>query len=149
MQTYKIVLLCVMSLGLATAQAAGVYKWVDEKGEVHFGDVPPGNAAASEVEVAPPPPADTSLLQRQEQGKKILQAGQEERAAAEKQQAEADVKTEQNEKECANLRLRLKQYTEARYLYEVGDDGNEAILSDAARAQAVSETQAAISEKCS
>jgi hypothetical protein len=137
-----------MSVGFATAQAAGVYKWVDEKGAVHFGDAPPGNAAASEVEVAPPPPVDASLLQRQEQGRKMLQAGQEERAAAEKQQAEANVKAEQNAKDCANLKLRLKQYTEARYLYKAGDTGQEAILSDAERAQAVSETQAAIDELC-
>ncbi len=147
MKHYVMALVCLMSMGLVTAQAAGVYKWVDEKGGVHFGDIP-GSSSASTVKVAPPPPPDASLLKRQEQGKKILQAGQDDRKAEEKKQAEAKVKEEENDAKCADLRARLKNYEEARYLYLTDKDGKQVIITDEQRKQSTAETKQAIEDSC-
>src|SRR5262245_5916721 len=38
----------------AVAQTGAIYKWTDERGIVHFGDVPPPNRPYTANEVAPP-----------------------------------------------------------------------------------------------
>lgn len=43
----------VVALALGGAAVAGVYKWVDEKGKVHYGDVPPRAVTATRVQAAP------------------------------------------------------------------------------------------------
>ena len=42
-------LICAALLTLPVCASAGVYKWVDENGKVHFGDVPPADAVKQEV----------------------------------------------------------------------------------------------------
>lgn len=58
--------LWLLPLLLSSAVGAGaqVYKWVDEQGEVHYGDLPPGGAASEPVKLpglstysSPPVPA--------------------------------------------------------------------------------------------
>jgi len=48
------VLLMTLS-GMATDAGAQekIYRWVDENGEVHFGDTPPQNGTAEQIEVVP------------------------------------------------------------------------------------------------
>lgn len=38
-----------------TVQAAGIQKWVDESGQVHYGDSPPTSAQTEEIRVSRPP----------------------------------------------------------------------------------------------
>ncbi len=38
-------------LAMTTADAGSIYRWVDDKGRIHFTDAPPGNVGAEEVEV--------------------------------------------------------------------------------------------------
>ena len=47
-----------LTLLISTPAGAEIYKWVDEKGNVHYGDCPPPECAASEVSVAPAPSAE-------------------------------------------------------------------------------------------
>ena len=48
------VCLCVSVSGIANAQ---VYKWVDEKGKIHYGDHPPEQERASKLAVRKSPAA--------------------------------------------------------------------------------------------
>lgn len=50
-------LICgVMIVGLALVPAAAdVYRWVDEHGQVHFGDRPPADKGSERVKTRPPP----------------------------------------------------------------------------------------------
>lgn len=49
-----------MIAGLALAPAAAdVYRWVDEHGQVHFGDRPPADKDSERVKTRPPPSAPT------------------------------------------------------------------------------------------
>jgi hypothetical protein len=57
------------TLLVASAVGAGIYKWVDEKGNVHYGDCPPPECAAREVPVAPAPPADAVRETRERIGR--------------------------------------------------------------------------------
>ena len=47
---YKLFLVIGLMMGASVAQA-GVYKWVDRNGKVHYGDTPPANASATPVDM--------------------------------------------------------------------------------------------------
>ena len=53
-----IAVLCAGAMTLGQAQ--GIKKWVDEKGVVHFGDVPPPEAKTSSIIVHVSPPGEPS-----------------------------------------------------------------------------------------
>jgi hypothetical protein len=46
-------------LFFGTAQAASMYKWIDEEGNIHYSQVPPEDQEAQkiEAEASPPPPS--------------------------------------------------------------------------------------------
>lgn len=46
------------SLLITSLSGAEVYKWVDDKGKVHYGDCPPPDCASKEVPVVPAPTAE-------------------------------------------------------------------------------------------
>lgn len=50
------VLLLALTLSAlsAAANATGIYRWVDAEGTVHFGDSPPPDRRAQQIEVRPP-----------------------------------------------------------------------------------------------
>jgi len=56
--------LMVLACG-TTAQADGVYKWMDAQGHIHYGDRPQSNTAQP-LNIPPPPPVDEALRQRRE-----------------------------------------------------------------------------------
>lgn len=47
----QLIVLLVALAGMPLTCSAGVYKWVDNEGNVHFGDKPPVEAGANEVEI--------------------------------------------------------------------------------------------------
>ena len=47
------VLLLALALS-AAANATGIYRWVDAEGAVHFGDSPPPDRRAEQIEIRPP-----------------------------------------------------------------------------------------------
>lgn len=59
--------------GSADAGAAELYKWTDEKGQVHYTDTPPPAGVeheARQVETAPDTPADQTIAAQQAAAKK-------------------------------------------------------------------------------
>ncbi len=52
---YRIVILFALGLVSGSAGSAEIYKWVDEKGNVHFGDTPPPDSQLETIEVEPVP----------------------------------------------------------------------------------------------
>jgi len=54
----RLVLLALALLLPVAAHAQAVYKWTDAKGVVHYGDRPPAEAQARQVDVPPPPTPD-------------------------------------------------------------------------------------------
>jgi len=44
-------LIALIALSLALPAAAQIKKWVDESGQVHYGDAPPDDAATEEIKV--------------------------------------------------------------------------------------------------
>lgn len=90
------------------AQAAGVYKWVDEQGKVHYGDRP-GNSNASKIAVpTASPPADKSLSERNAKRDKLLQTMEEERKLKEEDSRKAKQEGAERTQRCIQAQDTLK-----------------------------------------
>lgn len=132
----------------AAAQAAGVYKWVDEQGKVHYGDRP-GNSNASKIAVPKSPPAtDNSLSERNAKRDKLLQTMEEERTLKEEDSRKAKQKSEEREQRCIEAQDKLKRYERAKYIYKPAEGGQEIIFSEEEREKATVEARKAVEEWC-
>jgi len=119
-------------LGAAAVQATEIYKWVDEEGNVHFGDRPDGEDVEQlKIESRPTDPARV-----QAESQAVLQGRA--RAAAAKAEAAAEQPTAEQqreeaaerEKKCTAYKTQLQSYVNNRRLYRMGNDGEREYLSD-------------------
>lgn len=130
------------------AHAAGVYKWVDEQGKVHYGDRP-GNNNASKIAVpSSPPPSDKSLSERNAKRDKLLQTMADERKLKEEDASKAKQQSEERKQRCIEAQDKVKRYERARYIYKPTEGGQEIIFSEEERQKATVEAKKAVEEWC-
>jgi hypothetical protein len=135
-------LLCVLFPLVAHAQ---IYKWVDEKGRVHYGEKPPPGAKSSTVRkeasappAAPKAPPDVSSQEAEFKRRQI------ERAQAEEAKAQ-DAKRRQGQCQQARTRLADAEFAGRHYTYKGGE---RVFLSDAEREATLSRMRQQVSEAC-
>ena len=137
----KALLALVLALAMPVASAQ-IYKWVDEKGRVHYGEKPPAGAKPSTVK--PPPQANAPAKGEDIQAKEIefRQRQVERQIDAEKQAQEAA-----NRKAlCENAKERLL-FAERVNLYR-REKGEKVFLSDAERQAEIASRRAAVAQYC-
>lgn len=120
-----IVLLLTSSLA-----EAGVYKWVDEQGRVHYGDKPISTGADElTIKDQPAPNPSAASTSRKEKQQQFLRAREDERK--EKQQAAAEEKQKRAEakRKCERAERDYKKYHNAGSIYIKGKDGEREHLS--------------------
>ncbi len=133
-------LLLALAVPIASAQ---VYKWVDEKGQVHYGEKPPAGSKPSAVKppaVSPNPPAQAQDFPSQElesRRRQIKRAEDEERQARDAANREA---------RCNNAKERLA-IAEQAALYR-REKGERVFLSDAEHKAEVESRRAAVAQYC-
>lgn len=137
-----VLLLC----GLPLAASAQIYKWTDDKGQVHFSQNPPKTGVYTDVtptapvsgtEMGPKPPPRFAP-----HGGTASGAG----AAQGNLQARAD-----DAERCAkaNERISYLQEKTAHRLFVTGDDGQPARMTDEQFDEQLKDAQAAASKYCS
>ncbi|MFW2372964.1 MAG: DUF4124 domain-containing protein [Gammaproteobacteria bacterium] len=127
---------------------AEIYKWVDEKGNVHFGDKPVAN---SEEIVIPEQTNVQNRPSKEERGdrrKRLLDSFAEDRADRKELQAKQKKQKKKLDRQCAIARDKMKIYNRSRRLYDLDEKGERVILSDKARQQAVEQLAADINKHC-
>jgi hypothetical protein len=114
------------------AGAEGVYKWVDEKGQVHFGGTPPAgrksekhNTPPSTSEPAQAAPASTWQEQLHVSNERRQLARDKEQATAKRQQ--------ENEQRCLTAQRALDTLNRERPLYRVNSQGEREYMDDGQR----------------
>ena len=130
------------------AQAAGVYKWVDEQGKVHYGDRPGNNNASKIAAPSSPPASDKSLSERNAKRDKFLHTMAEERKLKEEDAGKAKLKSEQRKQHCIEAQDKVKRYERAQYIYKPAEGGQEIIYSEEEREKATVEAKKAVEEWC-
>ena len=127
--------------------AAQVYRWVDERGVVHYGERPPSGTAVRPVDGPTPAPAaapkakaDDSQPERGFQKRRIERERQEERERKEAANAKA---------QCERERLQLARLRESRRVTAgVNEKGERRYLDDGERAEAMRRQEAVVAQRC-
>ncbi len=120
----------VTLLALITpAEAADVYRWVDEHGRVHYSDQP-HQGGETPMRVAPAAPRDPNLAQRQQRQKRLLQIYAEDREREEAAQRKQQAQQAERDRRCRDARHRVAHLDQGGVFYQFDDDGNRHYLSE-------------------
>ena len=116
------------------AAAAKVYKWVDENGDVHFGDRPTANDAQElNIKSRPPPAPAGQPLINDPNRTSISEVMEEERLRRKETRAKEKEERETRQRNCVLARDKLHRFQESDYLYDIDSSGNRQVLSTARR----------------
>lgn len=145
--------LAVILLSLIGLNAyAGVNKWVDAEGNVHYSDTPPPEVKTETVrnisgkgqEQAPASYSAKSYTEREAEMKKSRL--EKEEASKIKAQQEADAKAKKNN--CEAARQNARSLEEGGRIFTYDKNGERNYLDDAAREQRLAEARKAVSAYC-
>jgi len=151
-------LLTIISmLMVATVTNAGVSKWVDAEGKVHYSDQPPPSSAKSQknldIQTGPASPiiatpdskgGAKSLAERELEFRK--RQAEAEKAAAKQAEETKDAKRKQEN--CAQARNQLQALQEGQRIVKYDEKGERVFLEDSARPQAIEEAKRADDSWC-
>jgi hypothetical protein len=135
---------------LTTANAdAGLNKWVDERGKVHYSDQPPPTGVeASALRGAPAPAsapaASKSYAEREAEMKKTRQSKNQAEESAAQQQAN----TETEKANCIAAQQTLRALQQDGRIVEYDEKGERRFVADDERSQRIGNAQAEIGKWC-
>jgi hypothetical protein len=110
---------------------AGVYKWTDANGQVHFGDRPPAEKTAEEVTInAEPPGKDAAASERIRKMNEFLGQRQAEREVRQAEEAKIQRRAEMQEARCRKLKAQLKHMASVSTFYNLNEDGEKVFVSE-------------------
>ena len=139
---------------IAGGSQAGVYRWTDEKGRVHFSDRPPDRDAEQlDIPDARPPGGarfdqQQRDVERMEKQRRLLDLYREEREEKQRQRAARETRERQRAANCVEARERLARFESYSYLYKPLPDGDKRIFTEAERQQATERARAEVARWC-
>ena len=155
-QVYVVCALCASVLLIPAWVQADVYRWVDGKGRVHFGDRSPEGAAAKKVDMpvvkmndTQASPSQVSDAERRQRQKRIVETLSAERKAREDvRQKKRDEKAEEKAK-CERLRIGLAESKSVNVYYRRNKKGERVFISDKERKGLDAAAEKKYQENCS
>ena len=138
-----------MLLLVASPVAAdSVYKWVDDAGNMHYGDRPPAGATGEPIRLRRTPVADPAISTRHERTARMLDAFATERAEKKAEREAALAEKQARETKCREAREQQEKYRNAAFIYTKDEGGERVILDDDEHAKVLADVAAAIKEWC-
>jgi len=132
--------------------AAGIYKWVDEAGKVHYGDRPPAGGDSESVQIEREDPAvEAAAQERSSKQKRLLEVMEVERKEREARSAERVQKrddAERRSQQCKAAAKQLRELRDANWIWLEKEDGGRRILTAEERASAEEKLEASIARNC-
>lgn len=153
-------LLMIFSLLMAaTSASAGITKWVDADGKVHYSDGPPPATAKSQqtlnIKTAPAGSAVPDGKSESKGGEKTLAEKELEfrkRAVEKEESASKQAKAQEEEKRrkenCTQARNQLQALKDGQKSSRYDEQGERVFLEDSARPKAIQEAQQAVDSWC-
>lgn len=127
--------------------AAGIYKWVDQQGKVHYGDRPTGSDAQA-IRLKEAPKVGSLHSGREEKRDRLLQVFEEQRQERREQAATQKKEKEERQRNCNLAKDQLRNYETAGYIYELDKKGDKVILDEAKHAAVLERAKDAVKQWC-
>ncbi|MBE0626719.1 MAG: DUF4124 domain-containing protein [Burkholderiales bacterium] len=127
---------------------AQVYKWVDEKGMIHYGEHPPQGTKSRELEqrLANPAPGPGSAAQPSWQEKELEFRAR--RIEAEQAEARQQQQESADRQACEQARDRLALLKLARRTYRLDEKGERVYQSDEERLALIAQQERLLAQRC-
>jgi hypothetical protein len=146
-------LIAVASIALGASSAAissEIYKWVDDKGSVHYQDRPTEGQAAELMDIDSRP-TDNAAINEHTQARleaKAAAAQVDAEAPAEMSWQEKKTEQQQRQRQCDSFRDQRDKYLRSRALYTEDANGNRIYQDEAERQATMNRINAQIQEYC-
>lgn len=147
-------ILAIIALSLAAANAqAGLVKWVDAEGRVHYSDTAPPEASDSQTvrnmsgSGQSEEPATFSSKTVAEREAEMKRARKEKEDAAEKQ-AKEEAQIETKKRNCQATRDNVRTLEESGRIVTYNASGERTFMDDETRAKRLEEARQAMKENC-
>ncbi len=143
-------LLLLAAASLPLTAMAGIYKWQDQQGRIHYSDTPPAHQSSDEMKGIQKGSEAEAERARRSLADKLTESRMQRQQAeeAEKKQRAAEEKKRRLAEACEKARARLAILHRQGLVAQVDAQGQRKILSTSEREAAVSETQQRIAETC-
>ena len=148
MKKLKITLFCSLIFAVSMLNA-GVYKWTDKEGNVHYGDQPVVQQKATELNIITKPSSGFSVSSdKKKERDRVLEEFKEDREARNKKRNDKRVAKKKLKKQCARARDGLKRHREASAVYKLNSKGERVFYSKEKRAKNEKAFKKAIKKHC-
>ena len=129
--------------------ASEIYKWIDEEGNVHYGDTPTETSERVAISSKPTNPSvvqstTKSVADYQAQRTENLAAAAAEAASAAELKAEADQRAQQ----CTQYRQTMQKFVVSRRLYREDENGEREYLDESETLAARDRVEKQVEEFC-
>lgn len=148
MKKLKIALFCSLIFSVSMLNA-GVYKWTDKEGNVHYGDQPVVQQKATELNIITKPSSGLSVSSdKKKERDRVLEEFKEDREARNKKRNDKRVAKKKLKKQCARARDGLRRHGEASAVYKLNSKGERVFYSKEKRAKNEKAFKKAIKKHC-
>ena len=147
---YLLKLILLLTVLAVTSVSAGIHRWVDENGQVHFGERPPADVSDSnEVKIRNQTSAqEPAKVDRKQNRQRYLDQRQRERAEKKEKAAKKQKKKKELQKRCTYSRNKLQEYKEHGALYERLPNNERRFLTDQEREQEIAKARKEVARWC-
>ena len=126
---------------------AEVCRWVDETGQVHFGDQA-RDASTRAIKPQSRPPTEGDKRRRMQKTRKLLNAYRIERQQLRERKARQKEQAEKRKRSCMRARDNLRMYTDYGIVYRLDKNGKREHLSEKQRAELLQSSREAVARLC-
>jgi hypothetical protein len=137
----------VAALLALAAVGEEMYRWTDERGQVHYGDRP-GRAQAQSIAAPRAPVPEPGQAERQARQQRLLEAFDEERRRNVEQSTQKARDEQVRVTRCALARDYLRGLESAGQIYRLAANGERVYLEDTDRARALAEARDDVDHWC-
>ena len=142
----NIIIMILLNVYSAYAYAE-IYKWVDEQGNINYGDKPVVNANEMAVDVTDK--GNVKISDKREKNRqKLLDAYNEDQVRENKEKKKIEKRKKKRQRDCAQAEDHMRTYDRARSLYNLDKDGNRVTLTDKERKKSTAELKKYIQKNC-
>lgn len=132
---------------------AAVYKWVDEKGQVHYSNRPQGDDARElkirdqRINTTPGASPETAQ-QRLEKQRKFIEAERQEKEAIQEEKLKQREKEQKRERQCHQARDYLANISGSGVLYDLDEKGQRVYLTEEQKGKAIEAARRDVEQLC-
>jgi hypothetical protein len=146
----KVFIILLLFFSVNTIVFAEIFKWTDEKGNVHYGDKPTSTSQQLDIneEESSPRPVNKSDETRVERRRKLTEAMTEDRLDKEKKKSQEKKKKAKLSRKCMYAKDTLRRNEKAGSLYNFDKQGNRYTLSDEQRIRSIKSLKKKINKYC-